>query len=81
MFVRLKNGLLYGVFSNGIDNFAFTHDAEKADSDFERVRDKYRKKIDLDSAEIGECFEAVFKVRIRLFCTMNLTERQSACLY
>ena len=63
MFVRLKNGLLYGVFSNGIDDFMFTHDAEKADSGFERVRDKYRKKIEPDSAEIEECFEAVFKVR------------------
>lgn len=63
MFVKLKNGMLYGVQSNGISDFAFTHKKEKADADFQLVRDKYRKKIDLNSEEVLECFEAVFKVK------------------
>lgn len=63
MFVRLKNGMLYGVFSNGISDYIFTHDVNKAGPDFQLVRDKYRKEIDLGSEDIEECFEAVFKVK------------------
>lgn len=63
MFVRLKNGLLYGVFSNGISDYIFTHDADKAGPDFQQVRDKYRKEIVLGGEDVEECFEVVFKVK------------------
>jgi len=63
MFVRMKNGMLYGVFSNGVSDYIFTHDVNKAGPDFQLVRDKYRKKIDPGSVEIEECFEVVFKVK------------------
>ncbi len=57
MFIKLTNGLLYGVGRRGKDKYIFTHQKEKADSSFVKEGDTYTKVVTLEDESIDECFE------------------------